>query len=247
MSPNSAKFDKNPIVGRSHGILNIEEDKVFVYCLVVSIGLHLATLLGFYLTKLRLPIKPLKKKIEVFYQAARPVPAIEEPRPEARRIQERKEMSNPQILTKEDISPQSFIKELMKPPAKEMHSKQSSRLTMDTKRQVSISVLKTDKIMNPRYLKFEDSLREKISNRAHFYANQPGFEVGEVYLTFVLLSDGSLKEVKIIDEKTRANDFLRNIGIRSIKESSPFPNFPKDLKCPELTFNVIISFEMGEQ
>ena len=62
----------------------------------------------------------------------------------------------------------------------------------------------------------------------------------------MLSSDGSLKEIKIINNKTVANDYLRNVGLRSIKESSPFPAFPFDLKYPELSFNIVISFEIHD-
>ena len=75
------------------------------------------------------------------------------------------------------------------------------------------------------------------------YLNDPQFVTGEVYLTFILLSNGTLRDVKIIDEKTTANAYLRNLGLRSIKESNPFPSFPGDLTYPELTFSVVIAFE----
>ena len=57
---------------------------------------------------------------------------------------------------------------------------------------------------------------------------------------------GELQRVKVIENETKANDFLRAVGIRSIKESGPFPPFPKELRYPELTFNVVISFELGD-
>jgi len=106
--------------------------------------------------------------------------------------------------------------------------------------------LKSEKITNPKYINYHEVIRSKIKNRAYFYVNDPQFESGEVYLTFVLNSDGHLSRIKIIDEKTRANSYLRSVGLRSIKESSPFPTFPSDLAYPELSFNVIISFEVGE-
>src|SRR3989338_4965925 len=102
MSLNSVtKFVKN-----CDAILGIEEDKVFVYCLIVSIGLHAITLLTLYVIKIRLPVKPFKKKIEVVYQAARPVHAEPVRMQEALRIKDKKEISNPQILTKKEVSPQ---------------------------------------------------------------------------------------------------------------------------------------------
>ena len=67
-------------------------------------------------------------------------------------------------------------------------------------------------------------------------------DTGEVYLTFALSSDGALKQIKLIEGRTNATDYLRDIGLNSIQEASPFPPFPSDLSYPELTFNIAISF-----
>jgi hypothetical protein len=73
--------------------------------------------------------------------------------------------------------------------------------------------------------------------------NHPDFEAGKVYLTFVLASNGALQQLQIIENKTFANDYLRTIALKSIKESNPFPPFPKDFDYPEFTFNLLISFQ----
>jgi hypothetical protein len=73
--------------------------------------------------------------------------------------------------------------------------------------------------------------------------NHPDFQAGEVYVTFVLESSGILKKVKIIEEKTAANSYLRNVALRSIMESNPFPPFPKGFDYPEFTFNLLITFQ----
>lgn len=120
-------------------------------------------------------------------------------------------------------------------------------VNLSEKRHVSVPLLTTRKITNPKYINYNDRIREKIRNRAYFYIDDPEFESGEVYLTFVLLSDGSLKDLQVISAKSRANDYLRGVGLRSIKESHPFPAFPGDLNYPELSFNVIISFEVSDK
>ena len=50
------------------------------------------------------------------------------------------------------------------------------------------------------------------------------------------------KQVK--EEHFHLRKNMKNVGLRSIQESSPFSPFPKDLSYPELTFNVVISFEV---
>lgn len=114
------------------------------------------------------------------------------------------------------------------------------------KRSITVPVWSSQKITNPQYLSYNDRIRDKIRNRAYFYIDDPKFEAGDVYMTFVVTSDGVLKDLQVINERSRANEYLRHVGLRSIKESSPFPPFPVELKYPELSFNVVISFEVSK-
>lgn len=114
-------------------------------------------------------------------------------------------------------------------------------------RKITVPLLQSEKITNPKYLSYTQNIRQRIKQRAYYYAENPDFASGEVYLTFVLASSGALEGVKIIKEKTRSNAYVQNIGMRSIEESAPFPPFPPDLAFPELTFNVIISFELADE
>ncbi len=118
--------------------------------------------------------------------------------------------------------------------------------SLNSKRQVVVPFLSSEKITNPNYVNYQDHIRNKIKNQANHFVNDPQFQDGEVYLTFILHSDGGLKDIKIIDQKTHASAFLQSISMRSIKESSPFPPFPFELKYPELSFNVMISFVMNQ-
>ena len=225
----------------------IAPENIFIIALAISVCLHSLTIAALLITQKHPSIKNFQK-MEVVYQT-RTVPAPEAPRlvQNVKSLQEKKAALTPQILTKKEIGPVALMKEFMKSPSQfKPYSKQPAKLNaLDTKRHVSIPMLESDKIMNPRYLNYNERIREKIRNRAYFYIENPDFKVGEVYLTFILLADGNLKDVRIMDDKTQANDYLRNIGLRSIKESAPFPAFPTDLKYPELTFNVVISFEVA--
>jgi len=119
--------------------------------------------------------------------------------------------------------------------------------TLDLAKRITLPPLSAEKITNPKYLTYNEDMRDTISRnikqRAYAYVNHPDFEVGEVYLTFVLASQGMLKGVKIIEDKTLANDYLREVALRSIKESDPFPPFPEGFDYPEFTFNLLISFQ----
>ena len=99
-----------------------------------------------------------------------------------------------------------------------------------------------DKINNPSYVSYYQIVREKIRRAA--YQNYTHTDTGEVYVTFVISNDGYLKASRLVEEKTTAAAYLHDIALKSVKEASPFPNFPKELDYPELSFNVVISFEI---
>jgi len=113
-------------------------------------------------------------------------------------------------------------------------------------REIVIPSLTVEKMANPKYARYKDNIRQKIKEKAYQYIQNPAFQSGEVYLTFILLANGTLKQFKVIDEKTRANEYLRAISLKSIEESNPFPPFPADLNYPELTFSVPISFRIKQ-
>ena len=59
-----------------------------------------------------------------------------------------------------------------------------------------------------------------------------------------ITTSGQIKDAKINEEKSSTHSYLKEIAKKSIYDASPFPNFPKDLDFSELSFNVIISFEV---
>jgi len=110
------------------------------------------------------------------------------------------------------------------------------------KKKITLPPIDLDKIDNPSYINYYQIVREKIRRAA--YQNYTRTEVGEVYLSFLIFSDGSLRAVQVIEERSSPSVYLKEIASRSIKEASPFPDFPKDLDYPQLSFNVVISFEV---
>lgn len=114
-----------------------------------------------------------------------------------------------------------------------------------SQKRISMPEVKSEaKIKNPKYNNYYQVVRDKIRRRA--YDNYLRYDTGEVYMVFVVLKNGALKDARIIDEKSRAGSYLKEVAIRSIKEASPYPNFPEGLSYPELSFNVIISFEISD-
>lgn len=120
------------------------------------------------------------------------------------------------------------------------------RSFQDSNRIVTVPFFKSEKITNPKYLSYTDTIRQKIRQTAQrFYNSLDTKYKGKVYLAFVISRDGSLKDVRIIEARTQANDQLRQLALRSFRESSPFTPFPKDLDYPELSFNVELGFQVN--
>lgn len=95
---------------------------------------------------------------------------------------------------------------------------------------------------NPVYLSYTQTLHQKIRQIA--LKNCPKeFRNGAVFVSFTIASNGELKEVKVVDDKSNAESPLKDIAKDSIREAAPYPVFPESFNQPEITFNVIISFE----
>lgn len=110
------------------------------------------------------------------------------------------------------------------------------------KKKITLPQIGLDKISNASYISYYQIVREKIRRAA--YLNYTRTDTGEVYISFIISCDGYLKEIRLVEEKSPSSPYLREIALKSIKDASPFPNFPKGLDYPQLSFNVIISFEV---
>lgn len=110
------------------------------------------------------------------------------------------------------------------------------------KKKITLPPIDMDKINNPSYISYYQIVREKIKRAA--YQNYTGREVGEVTISFVISDDGYLRDLGLMEEKSSPSAYLREIALRSVKDASPFPNFPKELTYPKLSFNLAITFEI---
>ena len=99
-----------------------------------------------------------------------------------------------------------------------------------------------NKVNNPSYISYYQIIREKIRRCA--YQNYMRADAGEVYLSFVISDQGQLDNLRVIEEKSAPNNYLRQIAFKSVNEAAPYPPLPKELEYPQLSFNVIISFEV---
>jgi outer membrane biosynthesis protein TonB len=94
----------------------------------------------------------------------------------------------------------------------------------------------------PAYANYYHLIRDKIRTKAFSYYDSS--TVGDMYLVFTVLSDGRLENLSVKEKESLGSEFLRQIAISSIKDASPFPPFPDELKKYEhLQFSVSISFK----
>lgn len=223
------------------------EDRIFSLSIVTSILVHVVIVASFFFLNVHNARKPFKN-VEVIYQAAAALPpqGMSARGKDVRSVRDEKPGLPPKLLRQDESLPASLLQSAGKDPAGlRLEKRHLARVSApEGKRHISVPFLKSEKISNPKYANYQNSIRNKIRNRAYLYVEHPEFRTGEVYLTFVIASDGSLRDMKIIDDKTRANNYLRGVVVRSMKEASPFPPFPQDLNYPELSFNVVISFEV---
>ena len=110
------------------------------------------------------------------------------------------------------------------------------------RKKITLPAVNMDKINNASYISYYQLVREKIRRAA--YQNFARTQNGEVFLSFIITKNGDLAETNLVEDKSSADSYLRQIALRSIKEASPFPTFPKELDYPQLSFNVVISFEI---
>jgi TonB family protein len=113
---------------------------------------------------------------------------------------------------------------------------------ISVKTKITLSTGEPEKSNSPSYLAHSQIVREKIKRA--LYQNYSRMEVGQVYVSFVLTRTGALKDVRLVEEKSSSSSYLRQIAMQSIRDAAPFPEFPKELDYEELSFNVIISFEI---
>lgn len=85
-----------------------------------------------------------------------------------------------------------------------------------------------------------NSIRNKILEQARLVKAFPDKNT-EAMVSFVLESDGSLKEEPFV--VSEVNDNFKKLAINSIKNASPFPAFPQSLDKKEESFNIVISYK----
>jgi len=154
------------------------------------------------------------------------------------------EKSQDKIISKSHLKiPPPFVDEDISEIKKQIIRKEPISIDkISFEKKITLPEIPHSDISNPAYLSYYKRVREKI--RFYAYKNYTQAEEGEVYLSFSISSDGSLKRLGLKEEKSSKSQYLKRIALKSIRDASPFPSFPKELDFSELSFNIIISFEI---
>jgi TonB family protein len=86
---------------------------------------------------------------------------------------------------------------------------------------------------------YSQTVRNKIIGRLD--TMKSGIE-GEVFVRFVVGPDGSLRDIRIIDDRSSTNGFLRSAAFEAVRDAAPFAEFPAGVSLGEISFTCEISF-----
>lgn len=226
----------------------------FVYALIISLIFHILLFLNWPFYRKIFSARPDRiKKIEVTYIKYRE----SAPKKSEDIVKVQKSVASPQPSTPlkmvskpstrgGEISkapeglPKSAQKEAAKPEKKiapaqnplEADEKQPAGMTKTT-----LSAEASDLRLVPA--SYSQLVRNRIINNLETGDTD---SEGDVFVRFVITSEGGLKDVSIVNEKSSKNGFLRTIAFEAVKKSSPFPLFPKEIALSEITFTCQISF-----
>ncbi len=230
------------------------ESRLFYKCLFLSLLVHVIGLGYFTLVHLKDP-KHFSKPMQVSFREVK-IKQQEIKKLDLKDIKVTKEekLNDPVDVLVKGFKPEMFSKDSFKSTEK-MHEKLLFDKTIglnqklsDTRTKITIPAFKSEKITNPKYVGYENQIRSRIEKCVYRYVDDPQVHAGspaEVLASFIVLSDGTVKIKKIVESRTKANDFLKKICLRSIEDAGPFPPFPKDLNYAELPYNITIQFTVN--
>lgn len=221
----------------------LTSDKIFQAALMVSILFHCSVLVRYPNLLWRKHItKSNKKEIKVAYIKELPqVKNLQRPLLQNDNVKVNLNDKNIQIPPPFlDNAKNNLLENSIANLSKPVISKPD---VLALKKRITMPEIDIDKQMrNPSYMGYYQLIREKIRKSAYY--NYSHSQTGEVYVTFLITKDGNLKEVKFIESKSTQSEYLKNISMNSVRQAAPFPAFPKELAFEQLSFNVVISFEV---
>lgn len=233
-------------------MLLMNSNNIFINALIISLAIHFAIFLKFAGLNLLSPEKKAKG-IEITYVTKHKerFERIKKNNASGKKIDEFLKLSNKMITQRMPVpqyeEPSRDIGMLRtKNSFKSIDIEKPAIAKPDIvaiKKKITLQPVEAGKINSPSYINYYQIVREKIRRAA--YQNYSRADEGEAYLSFVITRFGLVSEIGLVEEKsTLKSAFLKEVAINSIRDAAPFPSFPKELDYPQLSFNIIISFEI---
>lgn len=237
---------------------SIEINKSFRYALIFSIIFHVLAVANWPFYGRLFSVKDQSKDIEITYVRAKEPPAAAPKRAEdaVKRSLPQLESAEPTKIVSEElpkaVQPKKSdaavsrkdIAEVKKDEAKNDKKPASEQRATVVVKQPVIPKTETTASVDLENLRLvPPSYAQTIRSRIIDNLDSDDSEAeGDVFVRFVITSRGELKDISIIGEKSVKDASLRRMAFEAVRDSSPFPKFPKDISTPEITFTCQISF-----
>jgi outer membrane biosynthesis protein TonB len=214
----------------------MSENKAFQLAFLISVLLHFTIFLGMPRISF-LPQRRHLDSIKISYYKIKDRPK--------KLVGVRPETLAPRLPEKlPEVKKEDILKTQSQPVKVETKSSEALKEVKEKKFEAIVKE-EEDKAKKATYINYYQSVRERIRYFAdRNYVNERSTGQGEVLLSFIVASSGELLQVRIIEERSVRDPLLRSISINSIRDASPFPPFPQGMNQYQITFNVIISFEV---
>lgn len=229
-----------------------EKDRKILIALIFSAAVHILLLCNWPIYRNLFMEKMRPGDIEVTYLKSGEQPAGRQSEMPVKGPETLPEISQPHKLISAEIpkaipvrkdEPGAPKKEpLIYSPPKKPAGEKTSRIVI--RKPVMIPKIETTASVDVQGLRiipssYSQVVRDRII--ANLDTRKAGGE-GDVYVRFVIVSSGTLKEVSIIDERSTDNGVLRIAAFEAVKNSAPFPSFPQKAELPEIVFTCQITF-----
>lgn len=205
-------------------------DRKFGFAFGISAFIHSAVFLPFFAVAVPKQEVVVNKPIIVDY--------VKNEKP----VEDKKETVKSRISPKQAETPKLELSKDV-----EMKEKRSAAELLknreDARRQVrELAKRQADVRSTKDYINYYQLIREKIRGRLKGHYRNYHTE-GDVVLIFMVNSAGSVEAVEVETAlSTRDPDLIR-VAIASVRESSPFPPFPRELAYPQVAFDLTVSFK----
>ena len=215
-------------------------DRVFTIAFAVSLGIHLALILGqlFSISWLTAPTKHAPLEVVYEYEVAKQ---------ELRQLEEQLSRAKRETVASPSAPILGERMEIRVPDRPSLTADRSLSDLIPTRSSiVDLTNLVDASRGDPVLLNYFGAIREQIqrtANRRPWLASE-GVE-GLVYVSFVLSSTGEIHGLSVVSETSVPSDTLRDVALRIVETAAPFPPFPPSLPEPSKTIVVPLEFLLG--